>query len=358
MNQYLEILQEIIDKGTLKSPARDNMPSTISRFSIQKRFDLMDGFPLVTTKKLYYKGMIHELLWFLRGDTNIYYLHKNGVKKFWHEDGYKYYVRETSKNDTHVRSFDEWCEALDDKEYAKTFGEMGLIYSHHWRNFTDMESSHIDETGKLVGGVDQISNVLAAIKKNPESRYHIVTAWNPSEIIARKCALPPCHMLFMMNCRKMTTEERFDWWSRKTGILRHYFDEYTKTHSEESHEGYLDSNNIPKYWIDLDLTQRSCDSPLGVPINIASYALLLEIFAKLLGMAAGEFIWCGKDVHIYTNQIELVKEQISRKPFPLPKLEIIGDWQSIDDIKYEDFVIEGYEHHQAIDYPLSTGLIK
>jgi len=360
MIQYLEILQEILDKGTKKPPARENMPSTISRFSIQKRFNLIDGFPLLTTKKMFYKGMIHELIWFLKGDTNIYYLHKNGVRKFWHKDGYGYYLRVHAKKDTHVRTFKEWCEALDDPNYAKHFGDLGLIYPHQWRRFTDPETSHkkIYDSNIIEGGVDQITNVLKGIQKNPNSRYHIVTAWNPAETSNMKCSLPPCHMLFMFNCREMGVSERFDWWIAKTGIQRHYIEEYQKTHDTDVAMKYLDSNNIPRYWLDLDLTQRSCDTPLGVPVNISSYALLLEIFAKLTKMAAGEFIWNGKDVHIYENQLDGVYEQLKRTPTELPTIDIINEWKSVDDIKYEDFVLVNYKHQPEIKFELSTGLEK
>lgn len=344
MKQYLEILEEIFEKGVTKPPARDNMPPTESRFSIQKRFDMADGFPLVTTKKMFYKGMVHELIWFLRGDTNISYLHKNKIKKFWHEDAYGFYKRTTAKDDTHVRTFDEWCAALDDEEYAKKFGDTGLIYPHQWRNWE--------------GKVDQIDKVLENIKKNPDSRYHVVTAWNPSEMTPDKAALPPCHMLFMFNCRPMSVKERFDWWGRLSDAAKKEGHSYRRKHNIVECTNYLDRNNIPSHYLDLDLTQRSCDTPLGVPVNIASYALLLHIFAKLTGMAAGEFIWCGKDVHIYKNQIDLAKKQLKREPLPLPQLDIVGDWKTIDDVNYDDIVLSGYQHHEEIKYPLSTGIVK
>lgn len=359
MIQYLEILEEIFDKGTPKPPARENMPSTISRFSIQKRFDMADGFPLLTTKKVFSKGMIHELIWFLKGDTNIYYLHKNNVRKFWHEDAYKFYLKTSSKEDTHVRTFEEWFTALDDENYAKNYGKLGMIYSHQWRNFTNIETTHKNHsTSELVGGIDQIEKILENIKNNPASRYHVVTAWNPGEVGAEKAALPPCHMLFMFNCRPMTIEQRFEWAIEQGLLMRNYVSRYTDGHGDKDCDGYLDSLDIPTQYLDLDLTQRSADSPLGVPINIASYALLLHIFAKLTNMVAGEFIWCGKDVHIYENQIKTAKIQLAREPRKLPELKITGNWKSIDDIKYENFEIVGYDPYPILNYPLSTGIIK
>jgi len=201
MHQYLETLTEVLEKGTWKPAARENMPRTISRFGILKRFNLQEGFPLVTTKETYWKGVVHELIWFLRGDTNINYLHKNKVIKMWHEDAYKFYKANLAKNDTYVREFDDWKLQLDNEEYALQFGSLGRIYSYQWRNFTS-----VDENGKVYH-FDQIDKLISRLRISPEDRYKVVTAWNPSEI--NQCALPPCHMLFQFNCRPMTIDERF-----------------------------------------------------------------------------------------------------------------------------------------------------
>jgi thymidylate synthase len=321
---------------------------------------MADGFPLVTTRNIFIKGMIHELLWFLSGDTNIYYLHKHGVKKFWHEDAYGFYTRGSSKDDTHVRTFDEWCLALDDPDYAKKFGSVGMIYPRQWRNFTDIDNSHIDkDTGEMVGGVDQIADVLESIKTKPESRYHVVTAWNPSERGADKSSLPPCHMLFMFNCRPLNIKQKLAWTKQNmNNIVASTAGKVVKHENAKMCHEYFSSLGVPDQYLDLDLTQRSVDSPLGLPVNIASYALMLHIFAKLTGMIAGEFIWCGKDVHIYENQFETAKIQLTREPRKLPKLILDGDWKTIDDVKFDDIKIVDYDHHPILNYPLSTGIMK
>jgi thymidylate synthase len=351
MQQYLEILQEVIDHGTIKGPAREGMPSTLSRFGILKRFDLREGFPLLTTKKMFYKGVIHELIWFLKGDTNINYLHKNGVKKMWHEDGYKYYKKVHSKKDTHVRSFEEWCEALDDETYARKFGSLGKIYSYQWRNFTCTTPE-----GKVFG-FDQINEIVKRIKETPTGRYHIVSAWNPGETWMG--ALPPCHMLFHFNCRPMTVLERFQYWYERDNLENSpsFVAKYGPDESNMKADlEMLEQENIPAYFIDCEMIQRSCDTPLGVPFNIASYALLTMIFGKLTNMVPGDLVWVGNDVHIYEDQMEGVKQQLKRRPKKLPKMNISGNWESIDDIKYEDFELVGYEHHPKIEFKLSTGL--
>jgi len=341
MIQYLEILQEVLDKGTWKRPARDNMPRTISRFGITKRFDLSKGFPLVTTKKMFFNGALHELLWFLRGDTNIHYLVKNGVN-IWNEDGYKWYKKRL-KNvgaEDMTLEFPDWVKAV--KGIEQPCGDLGKIYSHQWRSFGSKDGRG------WVGGVDQITRVVEGIKANPESRYNVVSAWNPAEL--NEGALPPCHMLFMFNCREIFTEQRYDM-AMKSEELRNEL-KSTGLTSE-----WLTKKGIPTHYLDCDMTQRSCDTPLGVPFNIASYALLTMIIAKLTNTVPGEFIWSGKDVHIYENQIDAVYNQLERTPLPLPTMEITSDWDSIEDIKFEDFKLRDYKSHDSIKYPLSTGLI-
>ena len=301
MKQYLEIIQEILDKGVWKEAARENMPRTLSRFSIEKRFDLQEGFPLLTTKKMFSKGMIHELIWFLKGDTNIHYLHINDVTKFWHQDGYKYYLKQMELNNEEPLDFANWCLNLSNIDFSKKYGDLGKIYSYQWRSFNTE--------------IDQITNLINNLKNNPYSRYHVVSAWNPSEI--NQCALPPCHMLFQFNTRP-----------KEDGT----------------------------FYLDCKMIQRSCDTFLGVPMNIASYALLVHIIAKFTSMTPGEFIWSGNDVHLYENHIKQAKEQLKREPKQLPKLVIKSDWNSIEDIKYEDFEIIDYEYHPHISAKLSTGL--
>ncbi|MET3727294.1 thymidylate synthase [Fictibacillus halophilus] len=258
MKQYLDFLQDILHNGTKKEDRTGT--GTVSVFGRQMRFDLQEGFPLVTTKKLHLKSIIHELLWFLKGDTNIAYLKENGV-----------------------RIWDEW---------ADEDGNLGPVYGHQWRSW----STPNGET------IDQISNVIEDIKKNPDSRRLIVTAWNPSDI--PNMALPPCHLLFQF---------------------------------------YVADGKLS-----CQLYQRSADSFLGVPFNIASYALLTMMVAQVTGLKPGEFVHTVGDAHIYTNHLEQVELQLTREPKPLPKMKINPNVTSIFDFTYDDFELVGYEAHPHI----------
>ena len=253
MKQYLDLLDRILTEGVKKEDRTGT--GTISVFGNQMRFNLEDGFPLLTTKKLHLKSIIYELLWFLRGDTNIKYLKDHGVS-IW----------------------DEWADEN---------GELGPVYGHQWRSWPD-------ENG---GTIDQIQNVVNQIKNNPDSRRMIVSAWNVAEV--ERMALPPCHTMFQFyvaNCR-----------------------------------------------LSLQLYQRSADTFLGVPFNIASYALLLQMMAQVTGLKAGDFIHTTGDTHLYLNHIEQAKLQLTRAPRPLPRMVINPDVKDIFDFKYEDFQLEGYD---------------
>ena len=253
MQQYLNLLNRILAEGTQKGDRTGT--GTLSIFGHQMRFDLRDGFPLLTTKKLHLKSIIYELLWFLRGDTNVHYLQEHGV-----------------------RIWNEWADEN---------GELGPVYGHQWRSWPDYKG----------GTIDQIKNVVDMIKHNPDSRRMLVTAWNPAEV--EDMALPPCHCLFQFYVA----------------------------------EGRLS----------LQLYQRSADSFLGVPFNIASYALLLQMIAQVTGLEAGEFIHTTGDTHLYLNHLEQAKLQLTREPRPLPKMKINPDVKDIFDFKYEDFELIGYD---------------
>lgn len=253
MQQYLNLLNRILTEGTQKGDRTGT--GTLSIFGHQMRFDLRDGFPLLTTKKLHLKSIIYELLWFLRGDTNVHYLQEHGV-----------------------RIWNEWADEN---------GELGPVYGHQWRSWPDYKG----------GTIDQIKNVVDMIKHNPDSRRMLVTAWNPAEV--EDMALPPCHCLFQFYVA----------------------------------EGRLS----------LQLYQRSADSFLGVPFNIASYALLLQMIAQVTGLEAGEFIHTTGDTHLYLNHLEQAKLQLTREPRPLPKMKINPDVKDIFDFKYEDFELIGYD---------------
>lgn len=258
MKQYLNLLETILNEGTEKSDRTGT--GTISRFGHQMRFDLSEGFPVVTTKKLHLKSIIHELLWFLAGDTNIKYLTDNGV-----------------------RIWNEW---------ADPDGNLGHIYGYQWRSWPTPDGKHID----------QISQVIDSIKNNPDSRRHIVSAWNVGEL--DNMNLPPCHVLFQF---------------------------------------YVADGKLS-----CQLYQRSADVFLGVPFNIASYALLTLMVAQVTGLQPGDFVHTFGDVHIYSNHIEQVKLQLTREPFPLPQMKINPDIKNIFDFKYEDFELIGYQAHPHI----------
>lgn len=264
MKQYLDLMQEILDKGALKTDRTGT--GTYSVFGRQLRFNLAEGFPLVTTKKLHLKSIIYELLWFLNGDTNIKYLNDNGVS-IWNE-------------------------------WADENGELGPVYGSQWRSWPASDGRHID----------QITQVLEQIKNKPDSRRHIVTAWNPAEV--DKMALPPCHALFQFYVA----------------------------------EGKLS----------CQLYQRSADYFLGVPFNIASYALMTYMFAQQCNLLPGDFVWTGGDVHLYSNHIEQAKLQLSREPYAIPQLLIKRKPESLFDYKFEDFEIVNYQSHPSIKAPIAV----
>ncbi len=298
---YHETLKHILDNGTQKGDRTG--VGTISVFGHQSRFDLSKGFPLLTTKKVFLKGILHELLWFLRGDTNIKYLVDNDVK-IWNEWPFQAYLKANNLEDKFPKYSSEWKEKLqefvenikNDDAFAKKWGELGPVYGKQWRNF---------------GGFDQIEDIINQIKTNPNSRRMIVSAWNPPEIPEMsKSGLPPCHCLFQFH--------------------------------------------VANGKLNCQLYQRSCDTFLGVPFNIASYALLTMIIAKITGYKPGEFIHTYGDLHIYNNHIEQVKEQLSRTPNQPPKMIIHGNQHSIEDFKFEDFELVDYEPHPPIKAPIAV----
>lgn len=258
MQQYLDLLSRILNEGVHKGDRTGT--GTLSVFGNQMRFNLRDGFPLLTTKKLHLKSIIYELLWFLRGDTNIHYLQEHGV-----------------------RIWNEWADEN---------GELGPVYGHQWRSWPDYKG----------GTIDQIANVLEQIKHNPNSRRMLVTAWNPAEV--DEMALPPCHCLFQF---------------------------------------YVADGRLS-----LQLYQRSADTFLGVPFNIASYALLLQMMAQVTGLEAGEFIHTTGDTHLYSNHLEQAKLQLTRTPRPLPKMKINPDVKDLFAFKYEDFELVDYNPYPHI----------
>jgi thymidylate synthase len=264
MDSYLKLGKQILEQGAKKTDRTGT--GTLSIFGAQLRFNLQQGFPLITTKKLHLRSIIYELLWFLKGDTNIKYLKDNGVS-IW----------------------DEWADAN---------GELGPVYGHQWRSWPAPDGRSID----------QISQVLQQLKQKPDSRRHIVSAWNPAEV--DKMALPPCHAMFQFYVA----------------------------------EGRLS----------CQLYQRSADYFLGVPFNIASYALLTHMFAQQCDLEPGDFVWTGGDVHLYTNHLEQMQLQLTRQPYPLPELRIKRKPADIFSYQFEDFEIVNYQSHPSIKAPIAV----
>lgn len=264
MKQYIELLQRILDEGAAKDDRTGT--GTLSVFGHQMRFDLAEGFPLLTTKQLHLRSIIHELLWFLSGDTNIRYLHEHGVK-IW----------------------DEWADAN---------GDLGPVYGRQWRAWP----------GKNGETIDQISKVIDSIRNNPDSRRHLVVAYNPTFV--DEMALPPCHSLFQF---------------------------------------YVAQGRLS-----CQLYQRSADTFLGLPFNIASYALLTHMMAQQCELEAGDFVWTGGDTHLYLNHKEQVQTQLARTPYPLPSLRIKRKPESLFAYKYEDFEFVDYQYHPHISAPVAV----
>lgn len=264
MQQYLSLLNRILTEGATKTDRTGT--GTMSVFGNQMRFNLADGFPLLTTKKLHLKSIIYELLWFLRGDTNVHYLQEHGV-----------------------RIWNEWADEN---------GDLGPVYGHQWRSWPDYNG----------GTIDQIQNVLDLIRNHPDSRRMIVSAWNPAEV--EQMALPPCHCLFQF---------------------------------------YVADGKLS-----LQLYQRSADTFLGVPFNIASYALLLQMMAQVSGLEPGEFIHTTGDTHLYINHLDQARLQLTRTPRPLPKMRINPDVKNLFDFHYEDFQLEDYDPWPHISAQVSV----
>jgi len=382
--QYTDLLQDILDNGIKKSDRTGT--GTLSVFGRQIRHKMSDGFPLLTTKKMYFKGIITELLWFLRGDTNIKYLVDNDCH-IWDGDAYQAYLKECenltlddfdakgngvititgfnmksidvygsvsgSVSDGYFRPFtqEEFINKIKtDDEFAKKWGELGPIYGKQWRRLRHHFPKIYPEVSQYehyigVKTIDQIANSINLLKTNPDSRRNRVNAWNVGEL--DQMVLPPCHTDFQFYTRELSHKERCDLFGHNDSMDRDY-----------SYSKWLDDNGYPKRAISLMWNQRSVDTFLGLPFNIASYGLLLEIIAKEVNMIPDELIGNLGDTHLYLNHIEQAKEQIGREPYPLPNIlfkDHLNGFDSIIDIlRINDFVLDNYQSHPAIKAPLSN----
>jgi len=301
MQQYLELVKHIRDHGIKKEDRTGT--GTVSIFGHQMRFNLAEGFPLVTSKKVHLKSILHELLWFIRGDTNIRYLIENGVG-IWNDWPYQNWLRETGQDKHLVKYSSEWRavmaeftqQIIADQDFADKYGDLGPVYGKQWRNF---------------GGVDQLSQLMSDLQSNPDSRRLIVSAWNPQDIpVMIKSGLPPCHSLFQF----YVVEGR----------------------------------------LSCQLYQRSADVFLGVPFNIASYAALTMMIAQVAGLKLGDFVHTFGDAHLYSNHMNQVDEMLSRSTFDLPTLQINPQVQSLFDFVYDDFELQNYQSHGPISAPVTV----
>ena len=301
MKQYLDLMRHIRDNGVRKEDRTGT--GTLSIFGHQMRFDLREGFPLVTTKKVHLKSIIHELLWFIQGDTNIRYLVQNGVN-IWNDWPFQSWLRQMGQDEKFPMYTPEWREQKKlfvervkaDEQFAAQYGELGPVYGHQWRNFE---------------GVDQLTQIVEDIKTNPDSRRLIVSAWNPKDIpVMAKSGLPPCHTLFQF----YVTEGR----------------------------------------LSCQLYQRSADVLLGVPFNIASYALLTLMIAQVAGLKPGDFVHTFGDAHLYSNHMEQVEEQLSREPRSLPVMSINPAVTDLFSFKYDDFELKDYDPYPPISAPVAV----
>ncbi len=301
MKQYHKLLRHILDQGVRKDDRTGT--GTISVFGYQMRFDLNEGFPLLTTKKVHFKSIAHELLWFIAGDTNIRYLVENGVS-IWNEWPFENWLRENFMREDYPLGSPQRKDLMsefvtkiaDDLEFAKEYGCLGPVYGKQWRNFE---------------GVDQLANIIDSLKANPDSRRHILSAWNPKDVpVMVKAGLPPCHTIFQF----YVSEEK----------------------------------------LSCQLYQRSADVFLGVPFNIASYALLTQMVAHVCDFKLGEFIHTFGDAHVYVNHLQQVDEQLAREPTKLPELKINRRVYSIFDFVFDDLELLGYRPYAAIAAPVAV----
>jgi thymidylate synthase len=358
--QYQSLLQDILDNGVSKKDRTGT--GTISVFGRQIRHKMSEGFPLLTTKKMAWKTMVVELLWFLRGDTNIKFLVDNNCH-IWNGDAYKNYtnyplatIHDHHTNILYQNRDKGWCmlngrsmvsphptrhlsqedfinKIKTDDEFAKKWGDLGPVYGKQWRSWND--------------NIDQISDLIKQLKENPDSRRLLLSAWNPSEL--DQMVLPPCHYGFQVYTRELSLEERLQVWNIKFGF----------TNEEQKNQFdpnvHLDTHGVPTRAISLMFNMRSTDVGLGLSFNLSSYGLLLMMIAKQVNMVPEELIYNGGDVHLYLNHIEPIKEQLTREPYELPTVKISNSVvNDISEYTLDDIILENYQSHPTIKMQLSN----
>ena len=373
--QYTDLLQTILDYGIEKKDRTGTGTKSIFGYTI--RHNMKDGFPLLTTKKMYTKGIITELLWFLRGDTNIKFLVDNDCH-IWDGDAWKTYLKNNKDlGADEENASKEWFvnKIKKDDYFASVWGELGPIYGKQWRSWDNYQITNYNG----VEQIDQIANLINDLKTNPDSRRLMVSAWNVGEL--DQMTLPPCHYGFQVYTRELSRKERSEYYYKhgnSEGIVEGSLDRPIWEDNETAHKWY-DERNVPTRAISLMWNQRSVDTFLGLPFNIASYGLLLEIIAKTVNMVPDQLIGNLGDVHLYSNHIEQAKEQINREPYPLPTLNINTEFWPyeggecgigpLDAIKVfegfkndnfcrclleEDIQLGNYQSHPTIKAPLSN----
>lgn len=332
-HQYLKLLDDILHNGVEKKDRTGT--GTISVFGRQIRHKMSEGYPLLTTKKMAFKTMVVELLWFLRGDTNIKYLVDNGCN-IWNGDAYKNFLKHSVPHD-HQETKEEFINKIKtDDEFAENWGELGPIYGAQWRKWD---------------GIDQIQEVIDTLKTNPDSRRMLVSAWNVNYL--DEMVLPPCHYGFQVYTRELSAEERHPELYHKLAAKN-----YETVDIDKEIHLICNENKVPSRAISLMWNQRSVDTFLGLPFNIASYALLLEIIAKEVNMVPDELVGNLGDVHLYSNHIEQAKEQMYREPMKLPKICLDyreGEYnKDLTDLTPDDFILFDYQSHPTIKAELSN----
>lgn len=349
--QYQDLLSKILEKGRQKGDRTGT--GTISIPFAVVDFDMSEGFPLLTTKKVFTKAIVHELLWFLKGDTNIKYLEDNGVS-IWSSDAYREYIKDCNEVQEAGVSKEEFIKKIKtDEKFAKLHGRLGPVYGSQWRHWNYLKWTRTDDIDPTTGnyilkwnllGIDQIQQVMDKLINNPDDRRIMVSAWNVAEI--DEMALPPCHYGFQLYSEELTNEELNILYNERRGI--------PNTNSNYTNGTlFAKDADLPRRRLSLIWDQRSCDTFLGIPFNIASYGILLHMFAQQANMVPDRLIGSLKNVHVYNNHIDQCKEQIAREPRELPRL-VLNKAKDIFSYTYDDIKFVDYNPHDKIAGAISV----